>query len=502
MEGLPISEQLSTPSVVTQIIAGTNITIDQPNGNVTINSSGGGGGSGVLSLEGLEGAVTLSSPGGTIGITANGQDIEFTNTGVVSVTAGTGISVTTTSGEATVDNDGVLSISDGTHEPSTGAIALSAGVGLTIVDIAGTFAITNTGVTQLTGGSGIGLDVQTGSVTVSNLGLLSASAGSGIGAVTAAGVLTIDNKGVRTLADLSGAVVLSAGSGISVATNVGTNTITVANTGISSLTAGTAIGVTGSTITNNGVQSFFDLSGAITVSATGATISKAGQNIDWTVNFPSPPVTSVNAQTGAILIEAGSGITVTNTETPSISIANDGVLSVSAGTGMSTETTSGAATVTAISRQYTLGGATVGGVITYSKASGAGNTWTSSTWTLMNTIQINVPTGWVAGQSVGFDGYEYINWDSNTSSYYTIYYVTPSQPTEQSLIGDRTAGFTDAIFGNNSGQAYLPLNLTVPPTYLASGGTITLRIYGYVTAALHYMVSDPLIDARVNIVYP
>ena len=58
------------------------------------------------------------------------------------------------------------------------------------------------------------------------------------------------------------------------------------------------------------------------------------------------------------------------------------------------------------------------------------------------------------------------------------------------------------IFGNNSGQAYLPLNLTIPPTYLVSGDTITLRIYGYVTAALHYMVDDPLIDARVNIVYP
>ena len=501
MEGLPISEQLSTPSVVTQIIAGTNITIDQPNGNVTINSSGGGPGSGVLSLEELEGAVTLSSPDSTIVIITNGQDIELTSNGINFVEAGTGVSVSTVLGAATVDNTGVLSVSDGTTV-STGAIVLSASSGVSALNTGGTFAITNTGVTQLTGGSGIGLDVQTGSVTVSNLGLLSASAGSGIGAVTAAGVLTIDNKGVRTLADLSGAVVLSAGSGISVATNVGTNTITVANTGISSLTAGTAIGVTGSTITNNGVQSFFDLSGAITVSATGATISKAGQNIDWTVNFPSPPVTSVNAQTGAILIEAGSGITVTNTETPSISIANDGVLSVSAGTGMSTETTSGAATVTAISRTYTLGGATTGGVITYSQPSGVGNTWTSSTWTLMNTIRINVPPGWVAGQSVGFDGYEYINWDSNTSSYYTIYYVTPSQPTEQSLIGDRTAGFTDAIFGNNSGQAYLPLNLTVPSTHLAPGGTITLRIYGYVTAALHYLVSDPLIDARVNIAYP
>jgi hypothetical protein len=230
----------------------------------------------------------------------------------------------------------VLSISDGTNAPSIGAIVLSSGDGITVEDTAGTFAITNTGVTQLTGGDGIGIDTSTGSVTVSNLGLLSASAGSGIGAVTAAGVLTIDNKGVRTLADLSGAVVLSPGTGIGVVTSIETNTITLSNIGITSVSAGTAMGVSTAsgvaTVTNNGVRTFFDLSGAITVSATGATISKAGQNIDWTVNFP---VDSVNAQTGAILIEAGDGITVTNSETPSIQIANDGVLSVVAGAGIS-----------------------------------------------------------------------------------------------------------------------------------------------------------------------
>ena len=119
----------------------------------------------------------------------------------------------------------------------------------------------------------------------------------------------------------------------------------------------------------------------------------------------------------------------------------------------------------------------------------------------MNTILINVPPGWAAGQSVGFDGFEYINWDSNVVSYYAIYYVTPSQATEQSLLG--TKDTTDAIVGGtNIGQVYIPLNLTIPPTNLASGGTITIRVYGYVTTASHYLVSNPLIDARVTIVYP
>lgn len=254
---------------------------------------------------------------------------------------------------------------------------------------------------------------------------------------------------------------------------------------------------------SGGVTFLNSLAGAITLDgAGGVSVGSLGSTI--TITGTPAPVDSVGAKTGAVTFATGSGVGISYgvLNADPITISNTGVLSVSPGTGTSVSTTTGVATVTSIARTYTLGGATTAGVITYTKASGAGNTWTSSTWTLMNTIQINVPPGWDAGQSVGFDGYEYINWDSNTTSYYTIYYVTPSQPVEESLIGDRTAGFTDAIFGNNSGQAYLPLNLTIPPTYLASGGTITLRIYGYVTAALHYMVSDPLIDARVNIAYP
>ena len=364
MEGLPISEQLSTPSVVTQIIAGTNITIDQPNGNVTINAPGGGPGGGVLTIAGLEGTVTLSSPDDSININVDGQDIGLTSNGLVSATAGDGIGITGTT-DITISNSGVLSVSDGTRAASTGAIVLSGSGGVSVVDTDGTFAITNTGVTELTGGDGIGLDVQTGSVTVSNLGLLSASPGAGIGVSTTTGVATISNKGVRTLADLSGVVLLSGGTGVGVVTNTETNTITLSNTGITSLTAGTAIGITGSTITNNGVQSFYDLSGAITVSATGLTISKAAQNIDWTVNFPSPPVTSVNAQEGAILIEAGTGITVTNSETPSIQITNSLPGPVASGTiGQTgfTEETTGLAT-----GQYykavTVTGMTTGGLV-------------------------------------------------------------------------------------------------------------------------------------------
>ena len=255
---------------------------------------------------------------------------------------------------------------------------------------------------------------------------------------------------------------------------------------------------------SGGVTYLNSIAGAITLAGAGnVSVGAAGSTITIT---GSVPVDSVGGKTGTVTFEGGDGIAITygpNNAAP-INIANSGVLTVVAGTGISlTGDTPQNPTINVIARTYTLLGATTGGVITYSKASGSGNTWAVNTWILANTIQINVPPGWAAGESVGFDGYEYLNWDSNVASYFAIYYVTPSQPTEQSLIGTTTPGsFADAIYASNGGQAYLPMNLTIPPTYLVSGSTITLRVYGLLTSATHYLAANPTIDARVNIVYP
>ena len=354
MEGFSTAPQLSSAPIVTTIVAGTNVTIDPTDGigSVTINAPGGGPGGGVLSLAGLEGIVTLSSPDNSISISINDQDIGLSSTGVTSATAGDGISIEGTT-DITIANTGVLSISDGTRSPSVGAIVLSGSDGVSVVDTAGTFAITNTGVTELTGGDGIGIDQQTGSITISNLGLLSASANPGIGVSTTSGVLTISNKGVRTLADLSGAIVLSAGTGIGVVTSIETNTITLSNTGLASASAGAGIFISTSsgvaTISNTGVRTLNDLSGAVLLSAgdgiqldnnsgagpltidnTGAlsvagitgvitltssddsiTITPDAQNIDLIAVIPTPPVSSVGGKTGEVTFAEGTGISIT-----------------------------------------------------------------------------------------------------------------------------------------------------------------------------------------------
>jgi hypothetical protein len=239
------------------------------------------------------------------------------------------------------------------------------------------------------------------------------------------------------------------------------------------LDAGTGIGVDGSTIINAGVLDVAGLNGAITLSATGMTITPTGQNIDFSV--PAAPIPSINAQTGPITISAEAGMGVV--------------------------TSAGIIALYNVARPYTLLGATTGGVVTNVIGTGSGNNFTAATFELVSTIQINVPPTYSAGQSVMFDGYGYFNFSTTVNSFWAIYYVTPTQPTEQALIGTKVVGNSIAAPGAVA-QIYLPMNLTIPPTNLLPGGTITIRVYGYVTTSGEHLDADPAIDGRVGLVYP
>lgn len=184
--------------------------------------------------------------------------------------AGSGIDINYNTG--VIDNTGVLSL-----DSDTGNLSLSAGTGISISGL----TITNTGVDSLVAGTGISISGSTGSVTVTNAGVtslqgdtgaLSLSAGTGI----SISGLTISNSGVTSFQGDTGSITLTAGTGISISgLDIGinfsgsytwsgvqtfTNNITIP---VNSSTEGTIIySVNGSYY--NGIQ--FDLSGGDTYS--------------------------------------------------------------------------------------------------------------------------------------------------------------------------------------------------------------------------------------------
>ena len=180
---------------------------------------------------GLSGGGTISGPSGTIA---------FTNTGVLSLTAGTGIGVSASTGAITVSNTGVTSLTGTANQievsASTGGVTLSFPTG-GITTTVGTFTnkvyITNadasfsaaTGALQVTGGVGIGKSLfVTTTATVGGTLIRS-------GAVTAtgwgtAGVGLVLSTSTYTDSSLNGAQAFAAVHSIGRPTIAATNTPT------------------------------------------------------------------------------------------------------------------------------------------------------------------------------------------------------------------------------------------------------------------------------------
>jgi hypothetical protein len=129
---------------------------------------------------------------------------------------------------------------------ATGVTSLTAGTGVSVSSSTGAVTVTNTGVTSAVAGTGIGVSGGTGAVTFTNSGVTSNVAGTGISVSGSTGAVTITNSGVTSAV---------AGTGIGV--SGGTGAVTFTNSGVTSLTAGTNISLSGST-------------GGVTVNATAA----------------------------------------------------------------------------------------------------------------------------------------------------------------------------------------------------------------------------------------
>ena len=169
--GITVSSNSSTGVVditnsgVTNIIAGTGITIDQANGNVTISSNGGGSGVGTVTSVGVvpvsaSRLVTTNTP-----VVSSGNiSIDLATTGIL---AGTYTYPT-----VTVDTYGrITGISNAISTGTVTSVAVSPGTGIQVtgspITSNGTITITNTGVTRLSAGSGVSLSGSNGNVTIS-----------------------------------------------------------------------------------------------------------------------------------------------------------------------------------------------------------------------------------------------------------------------------------------------------------------------------------------------
>ena len=136
----------------------------------------------------------------------------------------------------------------------------------------------------------------------------------GVTSVTAGNGITVTGTTTPTIA-----ASIAAGTGVSIA---GTTTLTVSATGVNSVSAGTGISVSGTT--------------ALTVSATGVQSLTAGNGI--TVSGTTTPTVSAS-------LAAGTGIGISGTTT--LTVTNTGVTSIVAGTNVSVSGATGAVTVNA-----------------------------------------------------------------------------------------------------------------------------------------------------------
>lgn len=259
--------------------AGSGLTLSGNTFSITAPVSTTLGGTGLTTIGGASqilgvtaGGVGLEyktvTAGAAISIIPAVGSITIANTGVTSNVAGTGISVSGATGAVTIANTGVLSVTGTVNQ----------------VLVNGTSGSATTGTITLTLPQAIG----TGSaVQFSNVYLSSLTAngflypGSSALQTTAAatnGQILIGSTGASPVA-----AALTAGTAISIANAAGS--ITITNTGVSSIVAGTGVSISGA-------------AGAVTVSNTGVTSVALSLPSIFTVS--GSPVTTTGTLAGTL----------------------------------------------------------------------------------------------------------------------------------------------------------------------------------------------------------
>jgi len=181
-----------TNTGVTNIVAGTNITVSSGNGNVTISSTGNAG-SGVsnISVVGAASNVRITSSGGPI-VSSGIITLDLGNSGV---TSGTYIAPT-----IIIDQYGRITNAVSTTSVGTvTSVNITPGAGIAVtggpITTTGSMTVTNIGVTSLTAGSGISLSGSNGAVTIATTALYTGTVTSVIVSSTS---LTISGSPITT----------------------------------------------------------------------------------------------------------------------------------------------------------------------------------------------------------------------------------------------------------------------------------------------------------------
>jgi hypothetical protein len=288
------------------------------------------------------------------------------NTGVISITGGSGISVSGSGGIYTINNTGVISITGGSGISisesggiytisNTGVISITGGNGISVSGSGGYYTVINTGVISITGGNGISVTGSDGYYTVINTGVISITGGDGISVTGSDGVYTVINTGV---------IGISGGNGISVTGSGGLYTVT--NIGVISISPGYGIGVSYYdgmyTVTNTGVIS---ISGGNGISVSGSsglyTIETTGLSVIGHTHTASNITDFNNAVSGLLTNYSISGHTHTASNITDFNNAVSGLLtnySISGHTHTASNITDFNSAVSGLLTNYSISGHT------------------------------------------------------------------------------------------------------------------------------------------------
>ena len=257
----------------------------------------------------------------TIAVAGQSDIVADTGTDTLTIAANGGITITTNAGTdtLTIANSGVLTN--------------AAGAGIAVSAATGNVTITNAGVLSTIAGYGISVSGATGNVTIANTGIVSVitDPGSGITLDTSTpGTVRITNAAPsvpqnifqtiavsgqsNVVADLpTDTLTLVNGTGISITTNAGADSITFTNSGVTSF-AVSGVGLNASAAT-----------GSITLSNTGVTAISAGDGIS--INQSTGTVVVTNTRFGFTSIAVGgqSSVLADNSTDTLVLVAGEGI---------------------------------------------------------------------------------------------------------------------------------------------------------------------------------